>query len=224
MIWALIYMIQILYTSYKNLINNIACLMLIIISLFIISGCGPIKDSYIYDYYAEYRFELPFDHTISNATSELYFNAEYSIEQMCELINDAGYNADLYNNGNVKTILTSIEKDEFTYYFVIYDKNYFEDSTVYTLSNAASSFYSYVFLAPVHILDNTRRVYGSFEHIADFYRSTGKNDVEIDDINKTITFQCEGNPNLSWKKGSVFIQYIETETGNYLNIEIPMKK
>ena len=195
-----------------------------------LSGCGALKDSCIGDYYAEYRFELPFNHTISNAADVLYFNAEYSMEQMCELINNEGYKADLYNIGNIKTILISIEKDEFTYYFVIYDKNYYEHSTGYTLSNAASSFYNHVFLAPAHILDKAtynsdmRRVYSSFEHIADFYRASGKNDFETDDINKTITFQCEGNPNLSWKKGTIIMQYIETESGNYLNIEILMKK
>ncbi|TCK92639.1 hypothetical protein EDC19_1791 [Natranaerovirga hydrolytica] len=207
--------------------------ILLISSMVIVSSCGRIKNSGINDYYGEYYFELPFNHSVSNTTDMLFFKTDYSMERMKELINEAGYNASLHENGNVKTILISAVKNEFTYYFVIYDKNHLGNTDVYTLSNAMSSIEMdasetvpslYVFLAPIHILDtiadsDTKKIYNSFDHIAEFYRATGKNDVEIDDINKTITFKCEGNPNFNWVQGMVIMQYFETETGNYLEIK-----
>ncbi|ABR47931.1 hypothetical protein Amet_1759 [Alkaliphilus metalliredigens QYMF] len=213
--------------------KKFAVLILLISSLFIVSSCGRVIRSGINDYYGEYHFELPFNHSVSNITNMLFFKTDYSMERMNELINEAGYNASLHENGNIKTILISAVKNEFTYYFVIYDKNHLGNTDVYTLSNAMSSIdidvservpNLYVFLVPLHILDtitdsDTKKVYNSFDYIANFYRATGKNDVEIDDVNKTIIFKCEGNPNFSWVQGVVIMQYSETETGNYLEIK-----
>jgi hypothetical protein len=148
-------------------------------------------------------------------------------------LNDAGYSANLYDNGNVKTILISAVKNEFTYYFIVYDKNQLTNSDVFMLSSATMNIMievfervpnNYVVLAPIHVLgatgeNDTKRVYASFDYIADFYRATGKNDVEIDDVNKVIFFECKGNPNLSWIQGTVALRYIENETGIYLHIE-----
>lgn len=205
-------------------------IFLLIFSLLIIAGCGRIKSRGINDYYGEYFFELPFTHRVSNRTDVLYFRAGYSMEQMNELINEAGYSASLHEKGNVKTILISVVENELTYYFVIYDKNHLGNTDTYTLSNATASITSggtpnlYVFLAPLHILSTTTdsnviKAYDSFNHVADFYRSTGKDDAEIDDINKTITFRCEGNPRLSWAQGRVIMHYFEAETGNYLEVK-----
>ena len=207
--------------------KKFAYMIIIILSLRFISSCGALKNSDIMDYYTEYRFELPFNHSINNAADVLYFKTEYSIEQMNQLINNAGYSANLYENGNVQTILISAVKNKFIYYFVIYDKNHSYNKDVYMLSSAALSIKfdenkkNYVFLAPIHIIDtttdyDTKKVYSSFEDIANFYRATGKNDIEIDDVNKTIIFKCEGNSNLNWAKGTIAIHYIENETGNYL--------
>jgi hypothetical protein len=213
-------------------------LLLFFSSLGIVSGCGPQKDRLIMDYYEEYSFELPFNHSITNTTNVLYFMAEYSIEQICQLINDAGYSASLHKSGNIKSILISATESECTYYFVIYDANYLESvntdrNDTYTFMNAQSSISydsndtHYVFLAPLHILESTiesvnsnmRQVYGSFEYIVNFYRATGKNDFEIDDENQSIYFECEGKPTFSWRRGMVVLKYIEAESGNFLSIE-----
>ena len=213
-----------------GIMQKFVVLILLISSLFIVSSCR--KSGEIIDYYGEYHFQLPFDHSVSNTTDMLFFKTDYSMEEMNELINEAGYNASMHENGHVKTILISAVKEEFTYYFVIYDKGHLSNTDVYTLRNARSSIEidvserapnRYVFLAPLQILStidsDTKQVHDSFDSIADFYRATGKNDFEIDDVNKTIIFQCEGNPDLSWVHGMVIMQYSETETGNYLEIK-----
>ena len=212
--------------------KKIVVIILVISSLFIVSSCKREKIGGMNDYYGEYYFELPFNHTVSNTTDMLFFKTDYSIEGMNDLLNEAGYNASLHENRNVKTILISAVRNEFIYYFVIYDKNHLGNADVYTLSSATLSIEidvhervpnHYVILAPVHILDattdsHTKKAYNSFEYIANFYRATGKNDVVIDDANKTIIFKCEGNPNFSWIQGMVIMQYSETGTENYLTI------
>ena len=218
--------------------KKLAVLTMLIISLFIISSCGPIRDGRIKDYYGEYTFVLPFDHTVSNKTDIVYFDADYSIEQMAELVNEAGYNASLHEIGNAKSISIFVPKNGFYYYFIVYDKSYFEIVVdYYILSDVSLGIrldgddvssidrgrnHPYVFLAPLHILGRSdsgiKRVYGSFEDIAEFYRATGKNDAEIDDVNRTVKFWCEGNPNFDWRQGTIIMQYTETATGNYLEI------
>jgi len=74
----------------------------------------------IRDFYGEYIFKIPFDNSNAFMTDVLHFNADYSIEQMVQLINEAGYTADLYGTGDAKRIIISAVKNEFTYYFVIY--------------------------------------------------------------------------------------------------------
>lgn len=222
--------------------RKFAALALLVTSLCIVSSCGPNKDGSIRDYYGDYTFVLPFDHTVSNKAGAVYFETDYSMEQMVELINEVGYNASLHAIGDVKTILIAILQDGFSSYFVVYDKNYFDPGTRYTLTGASSNIkideadmkpfpdfpfrppWIYVFLAPIHMLDDRdysdmKRVYGSFEDIAEFYRATGKDDVVIDDVNKTVQFWCAGNPWASLGQGMLIMQYTETETGNYLEIK-----
>ena len=203
----------------KILIVVVCCVSMVCL----LSGCGPVKTAVIHDYYGECSFELPFEHEITNTTDVMYFKTSCSMEQMTEVINEAGYGAKLYEDfGN--TILISVLQNEMTYYFVIYD-NAPENGGGFVLSDTSASIPGiFVFLAPLHILDNentsgTRKIYGSFEDLADFYRAAGKNDVDIDAQNKTILFECEGNLPLSWKQGTIAIQYIESEQGNYLNIK-----
>ncbi|MCL2678995.1 MAG: hypothetical protein FWF18_01680, partial [Dehalococcoidia bacterium] len=197
----------------------VAVSALLVASLCVISSCGPIKRDNLQDYYGEYTFTLPFDYTFVHWSGNVYFDTNYSMEQMAELVNEAGYNTSLHAIGNVKTILISAQKDGFTYYFVICDKNYPYSSNVYTLMSASASISIGAsgnvptdfpfdrpipcrFLAPLHILESSsgmdlsdvRRVYGSFEDIAEFYRATGKDDFIIDDVNKTIRFGNRGNP------------------------------
>jgi len=107
--------------------------------------------------------------------------------------------------------------------------HYFDSGTKYFFRNASSGYeyrflYPLNFLAPRHIMDYrdtslVKRVYGSFEDIAEFYRATGKNDTTIDDANKTVTFWCRGNPDSGKGQGALIMQYIETESGNYLEVK-----
>ena len=153
------------------------------------------------------------------------------MEQMVELINEAGYNASLHAIGDVQTILIAVLQDGFSSYFVVYDKGYFDPGTRYTLTDAASSIGHddnesrglYTFLAPTHILVDEvsymRKVYGSFEDIAEFYSATGKDDVVIDDVDETILFWCGGSYVPGARQGTLIMQYTKTETGNYLEIK-----
>ena len=196
-----------------------------------IYGCGQNDIKYVWDYYNEYCFEPPFEVIESHYAGSVYFTTDYSMDQMCTFINEAGYTAELYCDSNVSTILISVRKDTFTYYFVIYDKNHTDKNDRYTLCDAQLIYGSpgntglYLVLAPIHIIDKTNdgkglmRVYGSFDYISDFYRSTGKNDFDIDIVNQTITFNCQGNPKSGIFQGDVVIRYTETDDGNFLEIE-----
>lgn len=219
--------------------KRLKILVLFVFTLFVIAGCtGMIKISEIADYHGEYIFKIPFDHRNPRMTSSLFFETDYSMEQMAQLIIEAGYGASLNKNGDLQTMLISAVRDVFTYYFVIFDKNYIRrihpESESYTLKNATSTIFTnlrdrregnvYAFLAPIHILGEpdgygVRRLYGSFEYIADFYRATGKTDFKIDEENKRIYFECEGRAQFSWKQGTVVMQFIEKESGNYLHIK-----
>ncbi|MCL2707115.1 MAG: hypothetical protein FWE97_03000 [Dehalococcoidia bacterium] len=217
--------------------RKFALLTMSLIALCIMPGCGPIIISEIYDHYVEYKFVLPFDHSVSNYAGNVYFDTDYSMEQMVELISEAGYNASLHRIDNIKTILISAQKDGFTYYFILCDKNYNDNGTSYILMSARATIYfenddassiggrelACDFLAPLHILElrdrpDKWRLFGSFEDVAGFYRATGRDDVEIDDINKTVLFRCESYPNLGISERTIIIQYAATETGNYLKI------
>ncbi|MDR0752467.1 MAG: hypothetical protein LBF12_07840 [Christensenellaceae bacterium] len=198
------------------------------------------KEKSIKDYYEEYSYELPFEHTIGNNQSTLlYFYTELTMEQMSKSINESGYTASLHDNNNIKKIFITAAKNGFLYYFVIYDKSYLEDihgsNRQYTLSECAASFnmpinsnakepYIYTFLFPSHFSgtwtnDTNVRIYCTFDKFAQFYQATGKNDAQIDYENKTVTFFCEGNSDRSWIRGNVIMQYVENENGNYVNIQ-----
>ena len=193
---------------------------------------------------------MPFSHNVTyNMGNTLYFTTDYSMEQMVNLINNIGHNASLHTNGSVETILISTIQDDFTYYFIIFngvfvDGAYSYSGEKYTLSDTFSTAVlwigedvrstPYPFLAPLHILEPvyeinpkaTRKVFGSFEEIVNFYLATGKDDVIIDHDNKTIYFYNGGSTwfslnrstHHSKRQGTVAISFIETELGNYLYI------
>ena len=207
--------------------------IVLFLTLGILSSCtGLTATDEIYDYYGDYSFRIPFNHSNSRMSDMIFFETDYSMQQMVQLLNEAGYLAGLHENGNVLTIHISAVVDGLAHSFIIYDKNHLGNADVFTLSNAAMSITNdvdegvrntYRFLAPLHILDTTtdsnmKRVFGCFEHIANFYRGTGRNDVEIDVVNKVIFFESEGNPSLNWAQGTVMLQFIETNAGNYLYI------
>jgi len=137
-----------------------------------VCGCERIDITYISDYYGEYSLELPFELEESNYTgSSIYFSAEYSLEQMCALINEAGYSADLYKTNSSSAILITITNDPYSYYFVIRG-NESADDCKYTFTNCALSFEAvnsppsneaaklcrYSILAPVHIMSDEKSI------------------------------------------------------------------
>ncbi|MCL2576218.1 MAG: hypothetical protein FWE33_07265 [Defluviitaleaceae bacterium] len=216
--------------------KKIKFLLFVLSLLLILSSCtGIIRTRKMWDYYTEYHFELPFrpsDYAQLGGGGHLWFTADYTMEQMKQFINDMGYVANIYQNGDASTMLISAERDERIYYFVIFDAVYSQGIYRYVLDRASASLMIgvpdpripslYVFLAPIHILrevsEGIYRAYETFEYIADFYLSTGKNDVEIDFDNKTIYFQTAGNQQSRWRQGTIVMQYIETEDGSFLEI------
>jgi hypothetical protein len=221
-------------------------LCLLFVSLCAMTGCsafgsffrGGVRSGGVIDYYGEYHFVLPFEHNVSyNQGDVLYFATDYLMEQMLNSINNAGYGATLHTNGDTETILISAEQEDFIYYFIIFDADYsVSGNGLYTLSNALSSMnppFNYPFMAPLHIIEREhnynarRRVFGSFDEIADFYRATGKNDAVIDEANKTIHFNNEGCQIFTPRQGiqfsairaTIVLQFVESEDGNYLYIK-----
>ncbi len=204
--------------------NSKVNFLLILLSFLIFStSCGRNTRKDVIDYYGEYSFELPFNHIVKNSTDVLYFDTEYSIEQMSQIITEAGYQAELYDSGDTKKILISVAEEPFTYYFVIHDKEKNDDNDSYTLSDAHLVWGYYSILAPINIINESNNseqisIYESFDYLVKFYESTGKNDFSIDEINKTITFKCHKKPNTSLRDGEIKIHYIEAEEGNVLKI------
>ena len=116
--------------------RGLVVIALLLTPLCILSSYGPIKNNRMRDYYGEYTFVLSFDHGVSNyAGNIIYFDADYSIEQMAGLINEAGYSANLHAVGDTKTIMISVLQDGFTSCFIVYDKNYSDITTRYELMN-----------------------------------------------------------------------------------------
>lgn len=207
-------------------------LLLTLFFCLLICSCDRVDIPYIEDYYGECNFELPFEYKDGNYSgSVIYFSTEYSMEQMCELINSAGYSAELFEIDSLPTILITVEQDSSAYYFAVYDKE-FNDSEKYEFTNCTLSLNipnagRYSILAPIHIIDKnfsrdderiSFKVYNSFEYIADFYRASGKKDFVIDESDKTITFECKGKTDLSYVESEVEIRYVETSDDCYLEI------
>lgn len=201
---------------------------------------GGAQMEFQYDYYTEYKFELPFKHKNTTQSDSLFFDATFTIEQMTGLINDAGYKARMYDFDNVKRIFITAAQNNFLYYFAIYDNNYLESSKKYTLTNLTSSIVidsnwqidknMYVFLFPLHLAKaetnplNTKKIYCTFDEFAEFYEATGRSDTKIDRINKTVVFFCEGSVehswgNANWARGNIIMRYVESESGNYVDIQ-----
>lgn len=167
-IWCIVEAIVRQYTNKMNKFS-VTFLIFLIIPLCILASCtGLVITDEIADHYREYIFKIPFNnqnHRLSG--DQLYFETDYSMEQMKQRLHEAGYDASLHQNGIVQTILISATRDEFTYYFVIFGRNYLHHihptNNFYTLTSATSSIFTnirdrrgenvYVFLAPIHILD-----------------------------------------------------------------------
>ncbi|MCL2575471.1 MAG: hypothetical protein FWE33_03460 [Defluviitaleaceae bacterium] len=89
--------------------KKIRFLLVSAIVLYILSGCT--NRVLRWDYYNEYRFELPFEPISNGRKCGLpYLNTGYSMEQVKGFINEAGYVAKIYQNRDVTTMLISAEK------------------------------------------------------------------------------------------------------------------
>ncbi|MDR3186140.1 MAG: hypothetical protein LBU04_04965 [Christensenellaceae bacterium] len=216
----------------------------VFIPVMLSGGCVGSKHKTIKDYYEEYSFELPFKHTIgNNQYTTLYFKTRLTMEQMCESINTAGYKASLYNYDNINKIFIVARKNEFSYYYVICNKIYVDGAYVdgYVLSDCSSSLSisanskernQYVFLFPLHLSDtvesnpNRIKINSTFDEFVDFFASTGKNDAQIDYENKSVIFSCRESANDDidkyWINGNIVMLYTESETGNYINLSLPL--
>ena len=227
---------------FRIVLFSLAC----IICFGMMCGCsGKDKDKIIYDYYGVTQFVLPFEHENVTSTDALYFNTNLNMEQMTERIKNAGYQGTLHEFEGVKRIFITVINGSVSSYFIIYDKTLSEflgngKSDRYSLraltasiqvADKDSNYETYVFLFPLHVSDiseltKTRKIYCTFNEFADFYRATGRKDVQIDVGNKTVTFTCKGtdsteqdktNPNFA--TGKVVMQYVEKSSGNYIDIQ-----
>ena len=208
---------------------------MLVIIVFAMTACGSDTGRYIYDYYGMYRFELPFDHTVTHrrGLQSLSFQLTYSMEQMREKIENAGYTATIYeHDGNDQRMLITAPKDGYNYYFTIYGNTLERLSSSLVVTAPHGEPATYVFLFPNHIVPfgasfsasenseqrTTAELFASFDYIANFYRNTGKNDVSINTEDKTITFFAEGHRDLNWRRGYVIMSFEDTENGSYVQI------
>jgi len=202
------------------------------LSQFALTACvGGRSQSHIYDFYQEYRFDLPFAHSRTFMTSSLFFDTEYDMSQLRDLIIEAGYGARLYDFNSIERLHIYAMRDGRRYYFMITrlmdsTRRFSIDSSTGMISAGENSGGIFVFLFPKHLIDavnlwaveNSHRMHGTFEEIAAFYANTGRGNVTINYEEKTIIYLCREVSNLNWNGGYVIMRWVETETGNYLDI------
>lgn len=185
----------------------------------------------MWDYYHKYRFKLPFELTSSNYAGRLYFNTMYSTDEMCAKLTAAGYNVELFTIDDTASILITVNANDTSYYFIIFEQNKSNSKVGYVLCNAelllgcpGEGLYSV--LAPIHVMDSimaddrTVRVYCDFEYISNFYKRIRKNDIIIDEVNKTITLKSKGSANSGLLYGEVIISFREIQENQYLDFEV----
>jgi len=205
----------------------------ILLSQFALTACivpGGRSQSHIYDFYGEYRFDLPFAHSRTFMTSSLFFDSEYNMTQMRDLIIEAGYGARLYNFNDIERLHIYAARDGRRYYFMITRLEgsagrFMIDGSTAMISAGGNFGGIYVFLFPNHLIDGdlwttetSKRMNGTFEEFADFYTSTGRDNVTVNYSERTITYRCKGQETLSWNQGYVVILWNQTENGNHVII------
>ncbi len=215
----------------KKRIKKILLSIIFFICIFIFSACGSFKTLKIYDYYREYKFELPFEYDHKSKKDIIIFDKDLSIEEMSILINEANYNSSVYEFDGLKRMLITVTEDKYVYYYIIYDKT--ESNENYILRDCSKDIkfkkfiftQFYIFLFPLHYskIDNVSsdviEVYCTFEDFASFYEATGKNNYEIDYINKKLRFYCDGDYRMHFDNGYVNFEYIENENGAFILIK-----
>lgn len=206
-----------------------------------------INEGKIYDFYREVEFELPFESKNYSYAGVLNFDTDLSMAQMAEKTKSAGYGADLYDFDGVQRLFVTSEKDGGKSYFLIYDKTLSEargngESDRYTLSGLSGDFQAdgkrYAYLFPLQFAEakdaeitsespktERKKVYCTFNEFAEFYRGTGKNDVTVDETNRTVTFSCKASTeqngtDVNLSAGEILLSYVETENGNYAEIRL----
>jgi len=196
--------------------------LFLIISLVISTSCtGVVRITGIYDFFQRYYFEVPFENTPIKAPGDMRFTTDYTMEQMVEHLNVAGYIAEIYSVGDVATILVTAMTRGRAHYFVIFENNdddcYWLDT--FLVRNASSAIRRPTegfrfFLAPIHVMEDTssdvglRRFYSTFGHLAEFYRATGRDDVIVDEESKAIYLE------------NVVLRYTENENGSFLYVSL----
>ncbi len=198
-------------------------------------ACAISSDNAVSDYYGECTFALPFRTTNSHSDGMLYFDVTMTLTQVCDAIVARGYRAELFESGPEDTLLITAMRDEKTYYFVIFDQDLAAEDDYYVLRDASLSWRSndklYGILAPIHIMTPTAEeilgaggerieVYRSFDYIAQFYRAVGREEIVIDQAQKTIVFPCHADETTGRVESRVTLRYTEEGLKQYLSITV----
>lgn len=195
----------------------LTCIYIPIILL--LTACGPNPGNSIGEYYGEYTFILPFETTGSLWTGLLQFRAEYSFDEIEELIIAAGYDVVRYDfDGSIRLLISTVIQDGRRVFFVIHSNN--------DVQNPDDREHNYIldnwFVVPLHLMDlaNVREhiVFKDFEYVANFYLEFGKG-VVIDYEKQTINFQGRRFRGTGMVPTDVAIRFFEGVSGNnYLEL------
>jgi len=204
------------------------CLLLIFLSSVVLIGCGENFSTRMTDFYSQYTFELPFD-AVGRIRGHIWFTTDYDLDEMRQMIEEAGYEATIYDVDGDRRIFIVATTGNHKHYFIIWE---LEDSFVLD-SHAVNPQHIFGnniwFLFPVHIATHTdfvrndygetirasKQVFASFDYIASYYNATGRNDTIICYESKTILFT-----RVRGRIFNVVMQYEETEEGNFIHVSI----
>ena len=192
----------------KCLATTVTVLVICLAS--IVGGCGGYtRRNYVYDFFGEYRFVLPFATHNRVFTGHLNFSTDYTMEQMSQAITDAGYDVRIYPRGYM---LISIIHDYRTAFFVIVDGH----SRFQLMGTQHHNTFF-----PIHIggtlggNETEFRVSKNFDYIAEFYRRANRCTIIINEVNMTV-FVPKWNRSLSPSQlESIMFSWIEDEYGCY---------
>ena len=211
----------------------VVVLMIGVLASVALVGCGS-KWRYgalrIYDYYGEYQLVTPFEAHYFLPVRERIpkeKNPTLSMEFMQESLDGAGFGTSLFQiNGTQRLLITKTQESGVTY-FLIYEttRAYILEPLCQNFGDASALSFGKVFLFPNHWIVANReseavvtndgvkgdkiRVECSWDQFADFYRQTGRSDMEIDEQNQSVLFACRANAQSNWAGGQLKFWYAD---------------
>jgi len=101
-------------------LKRLICIALILVLSVSLVGCGENFSTRRSDFHGQYSFELPFD-AVGRIRGHIWFTADYTLDEMRQFIEDAGYEATIHDFEEVRRIFITATRGAYKYYFVIWD-------------------------------------------------------------------------------------------------------